>query len=144
MNNNLISSGTIQINASVQKVWLGLTTPEIIKQYLFGTETLTDWKPGSEIIFKGEYQGQKYRDKGIVQENKLHEKLSYLYWSGFSGDEDKLENYSLVTYSLKHDAENKTTFTWSQKGFVNETNCAHSQNGMKAFLEIVKAVIEKN
>ncbi len=35
-----------------------MTNPEKIKIYLFGTETGTDWKIGSSIIFKGEYDGQ--------------------------------------------------------------------------------------
>ena len=88
-----------------------LTNPEIIKEYLFGTETITDWKPGSEIIFKREYQGQGCRDRGIVQENILHEKISYTYWSAFTGKEDKPENYSLVILSLKKMDDNHTEFS---------------------------------
>lgn len=63
----------------------------MIKKYLFGTETLTDWQPGSEIIFKGKYGDQnqhKYGDKGVILENIPGKKLSYRYWSGFSGLED--------------------------------------------------------
>lgn len=65
MNNNLVVSRSIDINSSPSKVWEALTTPDIIKEYLFGTETVTDWKVGSEIVFQGEYEGKKYRDHGI-------------------------------------------------------------------------------
>ena len=53
MRNDLIVSKSIIVNANNDKVWKALTNPEIIKEYLYGTETLTDWKVGSEIIFQG-------------------------------------------------------------------------------------------
>ena len=92
MNHNLIVSKSVDINAEPSTVWNALTNPDIIKEYLFGTETITDWKVGSEIIFQGEYKGHKYKDRGVVRENSLNKLLSYSYWSGFSGLEDKPEN----------------------------------------------------
>ncbi len=142
MRHDLIVSKSIEINADVAKVWKGLTTPETIKEYLYGTETITDWKVGSEVIFQGEYNGQKYRDRGVVLENVTNELLSYSYWSGFSGLEDKPENYSLVTYTLKSIDDKTTLFTWTQKGFANEQGYDHTEQGMKSFLEKLKEVIE--
>ena len=143
MNHNLEVSTSIIINADASKVWDALTNPEIIKQYLFGTETITDWKPGSDIIFQGEYQGKKYHDKGIVRENILNQHLSYNYWTAFSGLEDKPENYSLVTYLLVDKGNHQTEFTWTQKGFANEEGYKHASTGMDAFLKNVKAIIER-
>lgn len=143
MRNDLIVSQSVNINTDLNKVWKGLTTPEIIKEYLYGTETVTDWKVGSEIIFQGEYQGHKYRDKGVILTNIINEELSYSYWSGFSGLEEKPENFSTVIYSLKRNDDTTTLFTWTQKGFANEDGYNHSKNGMIAFLENVKKVIEK-
>jgi uncharacterized protein YndB with AHSA1/START domain len=145
MRHDLIVSESININAAPSKVWEALTNPEIIKKYLFGTETITSWKVGSEIIFQGEYGENKehtYRDKGVIMENILHELLSYSYWSGFSGLEDIPENYSLVTYRLKSDDDKKTTFTWTQKGYATEEGYHHSSSGMQAFLEQIKQIIE--
>lgn len=144
MRHDLTVSQSIEINTTPDKVWHGLISPEIIKEYLYGTETITNWKVGSPIIFQGEYQGHKYKDKGTVVENVLHKKISYLYWSGFSGLEDKPENYSLVTYTLDSKDNKHTTFTWTQKGFSNEDGYNHSKTGMDAFLKSVKEVIEKN
>jgi uncharacterized protein YndB with AHSA1/START domain len=142
INQNLIVSKSVNVNAEPAKVWEALTNPEIIKEYLFGTETITDWKVGSEIIFQGEYNGQKYRDKGIVRENILNQVLSYSYWSGFSGLEDKPENYSLVTYTLKP-VDGMTKLTWTQKGFANEEGYKHSESGMDEFLSGIKKIIER-
>ncbi len=42
MRQDLQVSESIVINADLAKVWDVLTNPEIIKEYLFGTETITD------------------------------------------------------------------------------------------------------
>jgi uncharacterized protein YndB with AHSA1/START domain len=146
MRHDLTVSQSVEISAPASKVWNALTNPEIIKEYLFGTETITDWKVDSDIIFQGEYgenKEHKYRDKGIVRENVLNKLLSYSYWSGFSGLEDKPENYSLVTYTLKDTGNNQTIFTWTQKGFATEDGYQHSLSGMKEFLEQIKGIVER-
>ena len=143
MRNDLQVSQSIEINAPVSKVWHALTTPEIIKEYLFGTETVTDWKVGSEIVFQGEYEGHKYRDHGVILESDPQKKFAYSYWSGFSGTEDKPENYSTIIYTLESLAADKTKFTWTQKGYATEQAYQHSVNGMNDFLKKVKEVMEK-
>ena len=143
MRDDLVVSKSIMINTEPSKVWKALTIPDIIKEYLYGTETLTDWKNGSEIIFQGEYNGTKYRDHGIIINNIPNQLLSYSYWSGFSGLEDKPENYSTVTYNLIEKADNMTELTWTQKGFSSEENRNHSESGMDAFLGQTKEIVEK-
>ncbi len=143
MNHDLIISQSIEVNADLAKVWKALTTPEIIKDYLFGTETVTDWKVGSEIVFQGEYEGHTYRDHGVILENAFHKKISYSYWSGFSGTEDKPENYSTMTYTLEKISEQKTKFTWTQKGYASDQSYEHSKSGMTEFLEKIKEVMER-
>ena len=136
-------SSSLEINASKEKVWKGLTDPDIIKDYLYGTNTVTDWKVGSEILFQGEWEGKQYRDKGVILQIIPNELISYSYWSGFSGTEDKPENYSTVTYKIEPISDDKTKFTWIQKGFASEQNYEHSNSGMEEFLKGIKAVIEK-
>jgi uncharacterized protein YndB with AHSA1/START domain len=146
MNHELVVSGSIDISKGKPLVWDALTNPEIIKEYLFGTETITDWKVGNEIIFQGVYGDNKeysYRDKGIITENINQERLSYTYWSGFTGLEDKPENYSLVTYTLTAEDNNCTNFRWTQKGFATEEAYRHSSGGIAEFLKKIKEVIER-
>lgn len=111
MNRNLKVTKSIEINTSSETVWDALTNPEKIKVYLFGTETITDWKIGSPIIFQGEYDGHKYKDKGNVLLKIPNETLRYNYWSGFSGLEDKPDNYSIVTYHINKISENQVRLT---------------------------------
>lgn len=143
MRQDLSLSKNITINASPSKVWEVLTTPELIKEFLYGTETITDWKVGSEIIFQGEYNGHSYRDHGKIVENIPNEKLTYSYWSGFSGLEDSPENYMTITYSFSLLDNGNTDFTWSQKGFASEEGLNHSKEGMDALLNQIKIIAER-
>jgi len=119
-----------------------MTNPEIIKEYLFGTETITDWKVGSEIVFQGEYGDKKYRDHGVILENVPLKKISYSYWSSFTGLEDKPENYSTVTYKMDKKGD-FTTLTWIQQGFAMEEGQQHAQSGMEAFMAQIKGIAER-
>ena len=144
MNHALIVSESVLIHATPTKVWETLTTPAIIKEYLFGTETSTDWKVGSEITFQGVYgpHDQHYCDKGAIIENDPTMLLRYSYWSGFSGLEDRPENYAMVTYALEQN-DRGTKFTWTQQGYPDEARCQHSLKGMNALLAQIKAIAER-
>lgn len=143
MRNDLVVEHSIEVNADVPKVWEALTDPAIIKDYLYGTETITDWKPGSKITFKGEWQGKQYIDGGEILANIPEKKLSYTYWSGMSGLEDKPENYATVTYTVNKISDDKTKFTWTQKGFKDEDAYNHMKGGVAEFMEGVKKVMER-
>jgi uncharacterized protein YndB with AHSA1/START domain len=97
---NLIAKTSININASASKVWEALTTPAMIKEYLFGTEAVSDFKVGSSIIYKGVWGGKIYEDKGKILEVVPEKLFVSTYWSSMGGKEDKPENYNKVSYEL--------------------------------------------
>lgn len=141
MDTSLEVEKSILINASKPKIWKTLTDPSLIKEYLYGTETITDWKVGSDLIFEGEWQGKAYKDKGHILEHTPEEILSYDYWSAFSGMEDKAENYSIVTYSLE-DVGDAVRLSVSQKGFAAKENQEHSEQGWTGVLSKIKEIAE--
>ncbi|MFT4678956.1 MAG: hypothetical protein ACI9RU_001845 [Litorivivens sp.] len=143
MNHILKASQSIQIKSTPAQVWDALTNPDKIRVYLFGTQAETDWEIGSSIGFEGEYNGQKYKDKGNVLENNENELLKYNYWSSFSGLEDKIENYFLVTYRIETESEGDVKFTWEQEGFATEDAQKHTQDGLLALLAQIKRLVEK-
>jgi len=144
MNLDLQVSESIMVNGSVEQVWDAIINPEKIAHYLYGTETITDWKVGSPIIFQGEYEGHKYKDKGNVLENTVNTRLSYNYWSGFSKLPDAPENYQIVVLEVEKMDENTAKFTWTQKGFANETARQHMVDGMSRLLGMFQEVVEQS
>ena len=47
---SLFVKNIININAPALKVWDALVNPEQTKKYMFGCETVSDWKPGSPLL----------------------------------------------------------------------------------------------
>ncbi|MCG8574461.1 MAG: SRPBCC domain-containing protein [Flavobacteriales bacterium] len=143
MDRSLKASAEIIINATAEEVWDALVNPEKIKVYLFGTETITDWKVGSPIIFQGVYDGYKYQDKGNVLENVPNQFLKYAYWAQYSGLEDKEENYSHVSLSIKSLSPNQQQLSWLQEGFSKPEMQDHTQKGLPDILNSIKDLVEK-
>ena len=142
MKNDLSVRKTVKMNVDASKVWNALTSPKMIKKYLFGTKVITDWKVDSEIIFQGNWEGRKFRDKGIIKKFEIEKLFQYTYWSVFSGLEDKKENYSLVTFELSGD-DKTTKLTVSQKGFVDKATQEHSDKGWSMVLQKIKELLEE-
>ncbi len=131
----------ISIVAPIEKVWAALTTPELVKQYFFGTDLVTDWKVGSPIFFRGEWEGTKYEDKGTVQSFDAPKSLRYNYLSSWSGAADLPENYANIGYSL-HETEGKTVVTVTQDNIENEEKRAHSEQNWQQVFGAMKEMLE--
>jgi len=104
---------TVTIRATRREVWNALTDPEKVKRYMHGTDMSTDWKEGSPIVWRGEWKGRSYEDKGTVMAVEPQRLLKYTHWSPMGGSEDKPENYHTVTYELTGE-DGKTTLTLTQ------------------------------
>ena len=110
----LIIKSTIAIHASASKVWDALINPEKTKVYMFGCETVSEWTHGSELLWKGKYEGEEMVFvKGNVVEIEPSKKLLYSVFDPNSTMKDVPENYLMVTYLL---TENNgiTTLTITQ------------------------------
>jgi uncharacterized protein YndB with AHSA1/START domain len=142
MENSLIVEVSIEIQASKVSVWKALTDPDQIKKYLFGTETVSDWKPGSPITFSGVWEGKPYMDKGTILEIETEKVLKYNYWSSFSGTEDKPENYANVIYSLE-EKNGETVFSILQDGIKTKEARDHSKQNWKMVMNNLKELLEE-
>lgn len=132
---------SIEINAEPAHVWDALTNPKKIKEYFFGTHAETDWTVGSDIIFTGEYEGKKYKDKGTILTNDPHHLLQYTYWSSMGGVEDKAENYVIVTYKLTGKGAS-TLVEVTQENIPDQKSRKHSEENWTKVLEGLKDFIE--
>ena len=68
---------------------------------MFGARVITDWEPGSSIVWKGEYEGKAYEDKGEVLEVVPERRLKVTHFSPLGGKDDVPENYHTLTYELE-------------------------------------------
>jgi uncharacterized protein YndB with AHSA1/START domain len=141
MNNEFIAKATTIIHAPVSKVWQALVNPEIIKQYLFNTEVISDWKVGSPILYKGEWEGKAFEDKGEILEIEPEKVLKSTHWSPLSGVPNIPENYHTVTYILS-DRGDSTEVTITQDNNATEQEQAHSEKNWKTVLEGMKSLLE--
>ena len=64
MSRGLVATASTEVQAPPNAVWEALVDPEMVKQYMLGTEVVSDWKKGSPIVWKGEYEGQDVRGQG--------------------------------------------------------------------------------
>ena len=138
----LISKSSTMINAPVNKVWDALTNPHLIKEYLFGTKTTTDWKKGSPITYEGEWQGRNYKDKGVVVDIIPEKLLHTTYWSSMSGKEDRPENYNNVLYEVE-EQNGGTLVTISQDNIKDEEELEHMNENWGIVLDNMKKLLEK-
>ncbi|RYU91552.1 SRPBCC domain-containing protein [Mucilaginibacter terrigena] len=133
---------TIDMKAPAAEVWKGLTDPEIVKQYFFGTNVQSDWKTGSPITFDGEWEGKSYQDKGTILEITPGEYVKYSYWSSMSGTEDKPENYNNVSYRVT-EKDGGSTLEVTQDGIKDEASKEHSEKNWQTVFGGLKKILEK-
>jgi uncharacterized protein YndB with AHSA1/START domain len=142
MSANLIAKASTNISAPASRVWDALTNPDIIKQYFFGTQAISDWKEGSSLEFKGEWDGKKYVDKGVILKSEPEKLFQYTYLSSFSNLPDLPENYANITYELLEE-DGETTLTVKQENVANEEVRKHSEQNWENVLKALKDLLEK-
>jgi len=112
-----IVKSTITINASKSIVWDALTNPDKTKVYMFGCETVSDWKVGSDLLWKGNHEGKEMVFvKGKIVMIEPEKLLKYTVIDPFAAYPDVPENYLNVTYELTEQG-GQTDLTVTQDGF---------------------------
>lgn len=141
MSKGLVVKRSIFIAADTAAVWDALVNPGKIKKYLFGTETISEWKVGSRITYKGVWQGKEYKDGGTILQFVPEKIFQSTYWSSMSGTQDKPENYATVTYELAKQ-DKGTLLTLTQDNCKTEEQKKHSEENWGIVLEGLKKIVE--
>jgi uncharacterized protein YndB with AHSA1/START domain len=137
-----VAVAEIEIEASPGEVWTALTDPEQIERYTFGSQVITDWEQGSPIIWKGEYEGKHYEDRGEILEIDPGRRLKMTHFSPLSGREDAPENYHTLLYELESDGA-RTRVRLSQDNNPTEEQARHSKDNWAKMLSGLKDVVER-
>lgn len=133
----------VAFKAPAAEVWKGLTDPEMVKRYFFGTQLKSNWEEGSPITFSGEWDGKSYQDKGVIKEIVPGKYVRYSYWSSMAGTKDEPENYADVSYELDAQCDDTTILTITQTNFKNDASKEHSEKSWQMMFDGLKKLIEK-
>ena len=147
---NLKVINSIEITEDASKVWDALTKPEQTKKYMFGCETVSDWKPGSELLWKGMYEGKEVVFvSGNIKEIDPPLRLKYSVIDPNAPYPATPENHLDVTYELAR-TEGKTILTVTQDGFEHATDgekrykdVYNNGEGWNQILVQIKKIVEK-
>ena len=140
MTKGLIAKVSTVIYFPCSKVWDVLINPEMISQFMFGTQVVSDWKEGSVIFWKGTRKGKPYQDKGIVLKFEPTRKLVYSHFSTHAHLPDQPENYHILTYELYEKGEN-TLITLTQDNNLDSRDVEHSQKMWTTVLGNLKTLM---
>jgi uncharacterized protein YndB with AHSA1/START domain len=150
MSNPLIIENSIDVDASAGIIWDALVNPVQTKKYMFGCEAISDWKPGSALIWKGTFDGIELNAvKGIVLECRPGKFLAYTVIDPNGSIPDIPENYLTVTYELS-EINGKTRLKVTQGDYAKvaegEKRYQDSTNGggWQSILVEIKKLAEGN
>ena len=90
----------MRILAPAKKVWLALTSPGLVKQWQYGSDLLTTWEIGTSIVFRNEWNGQVFEQKGTVLEYSPESRLKYSLFFPRPDLQDVPEQSFFMTYEL--------------------------------------------
>jgi uncharacterized protein YndB with AHSA1/START domain len=136
-----VAKAETEITASPERVWAALTDPKLIKRYMFGSEVEIDWQQGSSIVWKGEYEGQEFQDKGQIMEVERARRLKVTHFSPLSAMEDVPENYHTLLYELEKNGD-KTLVSLSQDKNASEQEAERAKGNWEMMLRGLKEVVE--
>src|SRR5437899_9190216 len=137
----LVARASTTIDAPIAKVWDALVNPKTIKEYMFGTNVTSDFREGSPIVFKGEWEGKAYEDKGVILKLNPEKMLRYSHYSPLSGLPDKPENYHTVTIDLVPKGE-QTLVALTQDNNPTEESKQDSEKNWGMMLAGLKKLLE--
>ena len=141
MPSEISTQASVTIEAPADEVWKALTTPALIKQWFFGVDTETDWKVGSSIVHRGEYQGKPYEDVGTIERMDPGRLLVHTHWSPVSGLPDRPENHQEVTWALSG-GDGVTELTVTERNLPSEDAKKISDQSWAAALSSLKELLE--
>ena len=138
---NHVAKVETTIATTAEQVWKALTDPDIIRYYMFGTTVSSEWKEGSKIVWEGDWQGKKYKDKGKILELTPMKRLQYSHFSPLEGKDDVPENYHIVTIDLER-KDGKTFLSLKQDNNHTEEGKRHSEKNWRIMLNTLKRFLE--
>ncbi|MDA4128262.1 MAG: SRPBCC domain-containing protein [Thaumarchaeota archaeon] len=141
LSKGLVAKTSVTINTPVARVWNALVNPEAIRQYMFGTKVVPEWKNGSPITWKGVWEGKEYEDHGVILDLEPENLIQYSHFSPLAGLPDISENYHTVTIQLSEKGD-QTLLSLSQDNNPTDQAREHSEKNWRMMLDSLKKLVE--
>jgi uncharacterized protein YndB with AHSA1/START domain len=108
---------------------------------MYGAIVESGWTEGSKITWKGDMQGKRYKDKGVILEMIPWRSLRYSRISCLTGKPDTLEGHHTVSFRLCGGG-NRTHVALSQNNNADQRACKIAEENWVAMLEALKQFVE--
>jgi uncharacterized protein YndB with AHSA1/START domain len=141
MTEKYVAISTIAIEAPPSRVWSVITDPESVGELFFGSEVITDWTVGGPIIWRGEWEGKPFEDKGEIIAFEPGRRLETTHFSPLTGQPDVPENYHTLTWTLEP-AGTQTVLTLMQDNNDSPAAAEHSKDMWDMLVATVKDIAE--
>ena len=132
----------VKILAPAKKVWLALTSAELVKQWQYGSDLLTTWEVGTSIVFRNEWNGQVFEQKGTVFEFLPVSRLRYSLFFPRPDVQDIPENYFFMTYELAENDGITTLLVRQEDPRPSAANESSDGDGGPDVLSSLKELVE--
>jgi uncharacterized protein YndB with AHSA1/START domain len=135
------TTSRITINAPAASVWEALTKPELVKQWQYGANVMTDWQKGSPIVYRSEWEGTVYEQTGTILEIEPDKLMRYTLFAPRPGLDDKPENYFTMTYTLE-ELNGKTMLAIIQDDPREQPPQEQAEENDNSVLDALKKLVE--
>jgi uncharacterized protein YndB with AHSA1/START domain len=143
MAETFVARVSLTIDAPRAKVWDALIDPEKIKQYILASDVVSQWREGSSIVWKSEFNGKPFEINGTILRLEPQRLLEFDQSRPIfrASQVVRPSNYHRVTIELSDDGV-QTRLSLIERGNATERERAHSQGGWQLALGNMKALLE--
>jgi uncharacterized protein YndB with AHSA1/START domain len=137
-----MATASAEVEGSPRQVWQVLTDNELLGEVMLGSQVFTDWEVGGPIVFRGEWKGMPFEDKGIIDELTEPRRIQMRHFSPASGLPDEPENYHHVTFELEPiENGSRTQVTIRQDGNADAEAADHSSANWQTMLGSLQEIV---
>ena len=142
---SFVARAEVDVHAPRRSVWRVLTSSGSHPEIMFGAEIVSDWRLGSRIVWRGEWQGKTFEDHGrVIELEDMREpwRIVLTHFSPSAGLPDVPENYHTLRFVLD-EIPTGTHVTLDQDNNSTAEAAQHARENWAAMLRGVKAVAER-
>ena len=126
----------------LQNAWNILVDPQRASELWWGSTVESDFTAGHPIIWKGEWEGKPFEDRGTILQVQAPTLLQYSHWSPSMGP-DVEENRNILTWRLSEES-GAVRITFQHTNIATQEMKDHSEPMWNQLLARMKELLEKD